>query len=285
MSRDLVLAGLILCVCGSLTVLVGLLSFHRASPVPEPSGMELERRAWRRLWTPILPALAAMAALVGWAAQEPRTTDELLPPWTFALAVPLSVVLLRAVWRALTALRNSGHDLPAVTVGILRPRVRIDRRLGDLVPAASLAAVRAHEDAHARHHDPLRIWLAQTVTDLQWPSRQARSRLREWLSTLELARDEEARRDGATGEDLAAAIIAAARWKRGGHPGATATLTYAEIDLARRIHRLLGDLPPPPQAARSWTLFGLLGALLLAICGLGLLFGDAIVRALPIVTT
>ena len=285
MSRDVVLVGLLVCVCGSLTVLLGSLSYRSGPTTAERSGVDLERRAWHRLWTPMLPGLAAAAALLGWAAQEPKTTDELLTPWTAALALPLSLVLMRAAYRAVTALRHSGEGLPAVTVGILRPRVRIDPRLRDVVPAASFDAVRAHEDAHARHRDPLRIWLAQTITDLQWPSRQAHARLRDWLSSLELARDEEARRDGVHGEDLAAAIIAVAGGGRGGHAGAAATLTHAEIHLARRIHRLLRTLSPPPTGARSWRVFALLSVLLLAISGLGLLFGDAFVRALPMVTT
>ena len=57
MSRDLVLAALVFCVGGWLMQLGG------AVPLPvrrgPASGASRERRLWRRLWSPVLPAFAA----------------------------------------------------------------------------------------------------------------------------------------------------------------------------------------------------------------------------------
>ena len=83
----------------------------------------------------------------------------------------------------------------AATVALLRPRVVVCETFGAQLDEHALAAALAHEQAHARHRDPLRIWLAQIVTDLQWPLSGARARFEQWLFALELARDEEAPRD------------------------------------------------------------------------------------------
>jgi hypothetical protein len=279
-SRDLVLAALVFCVGGWLLQLGGAVPLP-ARPGPA-SGGSRERRLWRRLWSPVLPALAAVAALLGWAAQEPSVTDELLSPLALACAAPLLLVLGRAVWRALQALRRSGQGAPAVTVGLLRPRVTLHSSLHRVLDEAGLGAARAHEDAHRRHRDPLRIWGAQIVTDLQWPWPAARARFDEWLAALEIARDEEARRQGVRGEDLAAAIIAAARVARAGTSGAAAGLTHAAWNFVVRIERLLEPLPAGECGPGPW-LQVLVLALACAGVGAGLSWGDTLVRALPFV--
>jgi hypothetical protein len=77
--------------------------------------------------------------------------------------------------------------------------VVVSPALAEVLDPAALRAVHEHESAHARHHDPLRIWLAELAADLQWPSPSARARLQSWPETLELARDDEARERGAQG--------------------------------------------------------------------------------------
>src|SRR5262249_36567356 len=140
-------------------------------------------------------------------------------------------------------LRRVRETPPIATVGLVRPRVVVAEDLCDALDPAALTAALAHECVHVRHRDPLRIWLAQIATDLQWPSPSARRRFERWLASLQLARDEEARVGGASGDDLAAAVVAVARmpW----HPlgAAIAGLTGAETSLASRVHRLLAPLP------------------------------------------
>jgi hypothetical protein len=282
MSRDFVLCTLSVCLCGLLTLAVAHVPLGGGSFRAGRSASAAEVRAWHRLWLPLLPALLVLGVLVGWAVQEPATTDEMLRPLAFALAIPPALLVLRASVRGIGALRSVGAPLAAATVGLVRPRVLVSAALRERLDPSALNAALAHEHAHVRHRDPLRIWLAQLVTDLQWPSRGAVDRLRDWQRALELARDEEARRQGAKGEDLAAAIILATRLGPPDPRTATATLTGPAIELTMRVHRLLDPLPPPSRDGR--LLVGLVVVVgVLAACGAGLHFGDALVRALPIV--
>jgi hypothetical protein len=283
MNRDLVLAACILAVCGSAVWLVGWLP-HRESGRPGESGRSGERRAWLSLWRPLLPAAVGLMALAGWALQEPRLSDEILHPLAPLFVAPLACVWIRAAVRAVRALVRP-HRLPlAATVGILRPRIFVDPVLSGDLDSAALAATMGHERAHARHRDPLRIWLAQVVADLQWPSPHARARFEQWRQVLELARDEEAREGGAAGEDLAAALVGAARLGQRRVPAPIAPLIDGERALILRVQRLLDPLRAP--AIRSWRAYlALAGAI--ALLGAAALFGftdgDLLVRSLPII--
>jgi beta-lactamase regulating signal transducer with metallopeptidase domain len=224
---------------------------------------------------------------VGWALQEPRLTDEILRPLTPLFVAPVAGIWLRAAWRARRALARPRVPPLAATVGLFRPRVAIDDRLARDLDGCARAAVLAHEWAHCRHRDPLRIWLAQLASDLQWPSPRAAIRFERWRQALELARDEEARDGGVDGEDLAAALISAVRLSQRRVVSPAATLVDGEQALVLRVGRLLAPLrAPPTPAAQRWrarlVLAGSLALLAVAtIFGLG--HGDLFVRALPIV--
>jgi len=254
------------------------------------SGQVLEQRLWRRVWVPLVPSVLAAFALGGWALQEPGQTDEVLNPLVLLLALPVALGWLRASARALRSLLAAGagtRSPPLVTVGLLRPRVLCAAQVLEVLDARALDAAMAHEAAHVRHRDPLRVWVAQFATDLQWPNPDAQRRLRTWLSALELARDEEARRSGTPGEDLAAAVLAVTRLLSGrpaAWPAAAAGLTGAELDLAMRIRRLLAPLRPPcapPSRATSIVL----ASLVVAALFLGFEAGDAVLHRLPFVRT
>jgi len=283
MNRDLVLATLIVAVCGSAIWLAGWLPAHPGGAAEE-SGRAAERRAWLALWLPLVPAAAALAALTGWALQEPRLTDEVLRPLAPLFVAPVAAVWLRAAWRARRALARPRVPPLAATIGLFRPRIAIDPRLSRELDAAARAAVLAHEEAHRRHRDPLRIWLAQIATDLQWPSQRAAARFLGWRRALELARDEEARAGGVDGEDLAAALVGAARLAHGRAPSPVATLIDAEQALVLRVGRLLAPLrtPPAPRWLLGLAFAGSL-ALLTGSAIFGLAHGDLLVRALPLV--
>jgi hypothetical protein len=255
------------------------------------SGCELERRRWLGIWLPLVPPAVTLALLVGWALQEPRQTDEILRPLAPLCVVPAALIGLRAIQRAVRALRQPAVTPLAATVGILQPRVVLHPRLRDVLDGPALDAARAHEQAHVRHRDPLRIWLAQLATDLQWPSAAARRRLSDWRNALELARDEEARLHGAAGADLASAVVTVAGlMPPAAPPTALAFLTRAERSLIDRVRRLLAPLSvAPPRVAQGTTGVGSLafafGLLATAAVGLaiGFEYGDALVRALPLI--
>ncbi|HEY7374305.1 MAG TPA: hypothetical protein VIF57_19235 [Polyangia bacterium] len=285
MSRDVVLAAVALVLCGAAMALPGLLPGRGARRRANSAGARrLEQEAWRRLWLPMLPAALAFATLIGWRLQEPDRTDELLRPVVAVFALPFAFVWLRALIKALLALRRPRVIPPAVTLGLLRPRVAIDPRLRNTLDSAALAAAVAHEEAHVAHRDPLRIWLAQLVTDAQWPSASARRRLDLWSDALEISRDEEARLGGTRGEDLAAAVIAVAAMDPSPRGHALACLTGAETALLDRVRRLL--IPIPVEAARPGRAFwaAVVVALVAAVV-IGVEHGDSILRALPFVTS
>jgi len=283
MNRDLVLATLVVALCGSAIWLAGWWPARRGGRAEE-SGRVAERRNWLALWLPLVPAAAALAALAGWAMQEPRLTDEILRPVTPFFVAPIAALWLRAAWRAGRALAHPRVPPLAATLGLLRPRIAIDERLSRDLDATAGQAVLAHERAHCRHRDPLRIWLAQIASDLQWPSPRAAARFEGWRQALELARDEEARDGGVDGEDLAAALLGAVRLAQRRVASPAAPLVDGEQALVLRVGRLLAPLRAP--SAQPWrarlALAGSL-ALLTAATIFGLGHGDLLVRALPIV--
>lgn len=285
MSRDLVLATVALVLCGAAMAVLGLLPARRLDRGEGlSSGRNLEKRAWRELWLPALPAALALATLMGWRLQEPDRTDELLRPAGIFFALPFALIWLRALVRAIRAVRRPRFMPPAATVGLLRPHVVIDQRLQGRLDAPAFAAVVAHEEAHAAHRDPLRIWVAQLLTDVQWSSPWARRRLDRWMVALEMARDEEARVRGTRGEDLAAAVVAVAGLRPISHGHAIASLTGTEAALMDRVRRLLVPVPAVTaiRSRRFWIVFALSLASAVLI---GIEFGDSILRALPFVTT
>jgi hypothetical protein len=144
----------------------------------------------------------------------------------------------------------------------------------------ALLAALAHERAHLRHRDPLRIWLAQFITDLQWPWGSARNRFTDWLAALERARDDEARAGGIDGADLAAAVLGSVRFQLGLGDGAT--LVGRHEELPARIERLLQPLPltVPGGETPSFLIAGGLGAVLLTAVALGTVCGERLIAAL-----
>jgi hypothetical protein len=282
-NRDLVLATMVLVLCGAGAWLA---SWVPAAGEPRDrralSGRQLEARAWRRIWLTLVPAGIALATMFGWALQEPGVTDERLLPTAIVAVTPIALLWLRCALRACLAVRVPREMPPIVTVGLWRPRVVVAADLHDTLDPDALAAALAHERVHVRHRDPLRIWLAQVVTDLQWPSPAARHRFDHWLAALELARDEEARLAGAAGDDLAAAIVTVARMPWRPFAGAMAGLTQAETSLVSRVDRLLAPVPAD-RGRRSRVLPLAIGALLLVSVALGVTYGDDVLRAMPFI--
>jgi len=276
-DRELVLLILGAVTLGPLLLRAGMQRRVHAQPI---GAYALERTCWHELWAPLVPSAIVFGALVGWVVIEPEEA-EVLPLPLIVLAAPFLFVWMRAIVRAIWSLRRPRSVATAGTIGIIRPRVivaadflrALDSDVGD--------AVKAHEVAHARHRDPLRVWTAQLATDLQWPGRGALHRFSEWRHALELARDEEIRRAGIDGADLAAAVIAALRFAPATKSSVVAIVGSHE-GIRDRVGRLLAPLPEihdesrPSVSPYRWsTVAGPLGALMF-----GAFCGEAIVRAL-----
>lgn len=256
----------------------------------------LEVRSWRRLWYPVVPTLLVAAWLCGWALREPDPVQDSVGHWVLWGVAPFALIFARAIARAVWSLLRNPIDCGISTIGLIRPQVVFSPFLAKQLEDRVIRAALAHERAHAIHRDPLRIWLAQLVTDLQWPWPWAARRLEVWLEALELARDDEARTQGADGTDLAAAVLGSIRYLEriaaapaGMHLTGT-QLAHARLigdptALRKRVSRLLGPLPQGSGgacagASRPDRTGLLLVPLLLTALVLGTVFGDRLMRLL-----
>lgn len=289
MGRETLLTLLLLLFGGLVMQPLALLPRH---PLPDESPRIAERRAWLQLWLPVLPMLVVGAWLCGWALREPDPVRARFDHgMLIGASIPFALVALRAGLRAAWVLVRAPVELPICTAGLLRPRILFNPFLARTLDEAQIHAALEHERAHVRHRDPLRIWLAQLATDLQWPWPWARERFETWLEILECARDDEARSRGTSGTELAAAVVATARRScsvsRSGHAawvlGTDAALLGDARSLQARITRLLSPLPEDGGSAARTGLSGpatlaMLAALLCVAIALGAIFGNAVLH-------
>ena len=288
MGRETLLT-LLIALFGGL-VLQPLALLPRRAPAEAAPGLA-ERRAWLQLWVPVVPVLVVGALLCGWALREPdpvRTRFD--HGMIIGASLPFALLALRAALRAAWALLREPVELPVCTIGLLRPRVVFDPHLARALDDGPIDAALEHERAHARHRDPLRIWLAQLAIAVQWPWPWAPRRFEAWLALLEHARDDEARSRGASGTDLAAAVVAAARHARSAPRPHRASLAAGEAALlgnsralALRVERLLAPLPDA-GAATTGPGLSAPAALTLLVCvlcvavALGAAFGNDVLH-------
>lgn len=279
MERECCLSVMSILFGGILIEICGWWSSVHESAV---SGRDLERLRWKELWLPIIPALIVVAWLCGWAAVEPDPVPEQVPIWLVLASVPFGLVVARAVIRAAWSLFREDGDPGTATVGLLKPWIVFSPRLARTLDERALEAALDHERAHARHRDPLRIWLAQLATDLCWPWPQAQLRLRRWIVALELARDEEARASGAEGSDLAAAILASVRLREQTLSPVGVQLTGDAGALQERIGCLLNPLADPALARNGGARLmpALLAIGLMSSAVLGSAFGERVIGTL-----
>lgn len=295
MERETLLAIMVLLLGGLAVQPLALLPRRR---FPEEAPLLTERRAWMQLWLPVIPALVVAAWLCGWALQEPDPVHDRFDHGMLVTAcLPFAAIALRAALRATWALVREPMELPICTAGLLQPRVVFSPFLARTLDEGQIHAAWEHEKAHVRHRDPLRIWLAQIATDLQWPWPRARERFDTWLEILEYARDDEARSHGASGVDLAASILATARQTssalrpQGARWAADmdAALVGGARSLQTRVARLLSPLPDTSatQARMRFSdpaAVALVAAMLVTAGALGAVYGEWILHPLFIWT-
>lgn len=232
MERECFLSILVALLSGTMIMACG---WWPARDAGGGSARRVERLRWRQIWLPLLPALIVAAWLCGWALAEPDPTPERASVLLILASVPFGLLFVRSAIRAVWSLVRDEAEVVTATVGLLRPWVLFSPYLAKTLDDRTIEAALAHERAHARHRDPLRIGLAQLGTDLQWPWPQAQKRFGLWILALELARDEEARASGVEGPDLATAILASARLGRQAILPANAALIGDPATLKERI--------------------------------------------------
>lgn len=236
---------------------------------------EAEPAAWFRLLRPLIPALLAAACLCGWALSQPDPVPDRVGPMVFIVCAPFGFIGVRAVLRAGWSLLRRPEQLGIATIGLIRPQVVIAPELAKVLDDRAMRAALAHERAHVRHLDPLRIWIAQFVTDLQWPWPEAQTRFETWLAALEYARDDEARAEGIDGADLAAALVASIRFHRDSVVGVCAPLIGDRSALEERVARLLQPLAAPNDDTPTTLQVAVLLTLALMVAvALGAVYGE-----------
>jgi hypothetical protein len=251
----------------------GLANLSRSKRFAEP-----EPLAWFRLLRPLIPALLVAACLCGWALSEPDPVPDRVGPLVFIVCAPFGLLGVRAVVRAVWSLLRRPQRIGIATVGLIRPRIVVAPELARVLDERALHAAMAHERAHVRHLDPLRIWIAQFVTDLQWPWSSAQRRFETWLAVLEQARDDEARAEGVDGADLAAALVASLRFHCDHTGGVCAPLIGNRSALEDRVARLLQPLAVSrDNTPATWQVAVLLTLALTTALALGAIYGEQLV--------
>lgn len=242
---------------------------------------DTEQRAWWALVRPLSAWGVVFAFLWGWSLQEPNPADERVGLHLELLAVVAAVIALRALVRAIRAARTPPPtSIPIATVGLLHPRIVVSQTFYDDAPPEVVAAALAHEKVHVERRDPLRILLAQLVTDLQWPVPGVSRRFASWLLALEADRDSAALAEGADAEDLAEAIVTAARLQCGPLRAAAAAAAGAGDHIRWRVQRLLSPRAAAAPGSRSRLARNAWIATFVGALCLGLAYGDSVMHAL-----
>jgi len=199
------------------------------APVHELSHAALVGGVGYATWDRVRAWFRARRTLAPLAAERPSRGDE------FDLAARAAGVDPRII-RVVDDLPN-----PAFTVGWLRPQIYVARSLADRLSERQLAAVLAHEGAHAMRRDPLRLsvlrFFAYTIFWIPALKRLAE----DMADEAEVQAD-----DVAAGDEplvLASAILSVAEWEQSRWQLAgTVGFTRPDI-LDRRIRRLAGETP------------------------------------------
>ena len=123
----------------------------------------------------------------------------------------------------------------AFCAGLLRPRIFVSTATLDALTDDELEAVLAHESHHARCRDPLRLFLARTVSDALFFLPGMRETASRYAALAEVAADGAAvRANGGSRQSLAAALLAF-----------ESTASPAVVGIApERVDHLFGEQPP-----------------------------------------
>jgi Zn-dependent protease with chaperone function len=161
-----------------------------------------------------------------------------------------------------------GLPTPALTVGLLAPRILVAYALARQLDPAQLTAVLAHEGAHLRRRDPLRVFLLRFLTRVLFWLPTLERLGDEFLEDAEIQADDYAARAGRDGGSVERSLaLASALITLAGaycpHPIAEPGIGIRPLTstglLGRRVRRLAGEVPPIEIRATS---FGALRALL-----------------------
>ncbi len=191
-------------------VLLGLLIQLQPHPPSLLDGLHLFWHRWEEMLHGSAPAHAALHGL-NWLV--------LLAGLALGTRALFAFSRMRSFERTLRrcAVRNTDgtFDLPTpapicFTLGVIRPTVYISTALREQLTATELSVVLAHESAHVRRRDPLKLVLA-TVFYTLFPLPGSRLLLQDWRHAIERACDQEVSRTVGDPCAVAAALVRVAR--------------------------------------------------------------------------
>lgn len=180
------------------------------------------------------------------------------PLWRAAQSVGLDGESLRVV---------NGLSAPAFTAGWIRPRIFISSRLTDVLNIDQLGAVIAHEAAHVRARDPLRLSGLRFLANTLFYMPALRRLVDDLADEAEVAADDAATRGSSSQRlVLASAILALAEQGVGfGQALPVGAVGFQRVDLLdRRIRRLAGEDAPLGTRVTGRSLSGA-AAILVAV--------------------
>ena len=195
-------------------------------------------RAWRSLGRALAP----------FAAHPPVPGSGI---WQAVIAAGVAPSRIRVV---------PGLPTPAFTAGWLRPRIYVAATLETYLTPAELAAVLAHEGAHARRYDPLRLSLLRFLACTLFWIPALRRLAADVAAEGEIRADDEAA--SRHGLALASALVRLGLW-HDVRPSLAVGFTGGDL-LERRVLRLTGEQIPPRSSITRRSLAGAGVALLLA---------------------
>lgn len=201
-------------------------------------------------------ALSVWFPAIGHGWRHARAADEALRVAAAHPTSPTAAVL--AASRQLGIRRMIVTDIPehlAFCAGLLRPTVVVSSSLVASLSPSALAAVLAHEAAHARKRDPLRQILAYAIARGLWIAPAARRGADHLRLRLEVAADRAAA--GHAGRRALAEALLALHVQ----PAASDAVAGGASELTARIDALVGGSMPPrltiARAVRVQSLIGL----------------------------
>lgn len=165
-----------------------------------------------------------------------------------------------------------GLPVPAFTAGWLRPRIYLAAELADRLSPQELAAVLAHEGAHAARRDPLCLSVLRFLGNALFWIPVLRKLAEDCADEVEFRADDDACRGQPYA--LASAILAAAEWGPSYRGGLGVGIHNSDL-LTHRVRRLAGmDVPARSHVTRS--------SILGAACALALVWVTGVVMAHPL---
>lgn len=167
-----------------------------------------------------------------------------------------------------------GLPNPAFTAGFLHPVVFASADLPARLAEAELVAVLAHEAAHVRRRDPLRLMVLRALAHAFFWIPVIRRLADDFADDAELLAD-----DFAAGQagalPVASALIALSSWRGGSIRGDALVAFRGSPLVTRRVRRLLGEASPATSHVSR-------GAVLSAVAALSLVWATGLVMAHPL---